>query len=192
VSRLDLLVGPNGAGKSTVYERVIAPDRPGLPFVNADRIAAQRFPGEELERAYEAAHIAEAARAALIDARLDFCAETVFSHESKVDLVHMAIGAGYQVELHVVMIPLRLSGPRVSARVAAGGHDVPPEKLAARFERLWPLVARAVPLCHRAVAYDNVGANGPIEVASFRHAVPDYPPRWPAWTPEPLLALAPT
>ena len=58
MSRLDLLVGPNGAGKTTFFERIIAPDRPGLPFVNADRIAAARFPGEEVERAYDAARIA--------------------------------------------------------------------------------------------------------------------------------------
>jgi predicted ABC-type ATPase len=51
VSRFDLTVGPNGAGKTTLYERVIAPDRPGLPFVNADRIASDRFPGQELEQA---------------------------------------------------------------------------------------------------------------------------------------------
>jgi arabinosyltransferase C len=43
VSFLDLIVGPNGAGKSTLFERVIEPARPGLPFVNADRIAADRF-----------------------------------------------------------------------------------------------------------------------------------------------------
>jgi predicted ABC-type ATPase len=39
VSRLDLIAEPNGAGKTTLYERAIAPDRPGLPFVNPDRIA---------------------------------------------------------------------------------------------------------------------------------------------------------
>jgi hypothetical protein len=54
---------------------VIAPDRPGLPFVNADRIASVRFPGQELEQAYAAAEIAAAARDALVDARLDFGAD---------------------------------------------------------------------------------------------------------------------
>lgn len=83
MSRLDLIVGPDGAGKTTLFERVTAPDRPGLPFVNADRIAADRWPGEERERSYEAAQVAAAARHALIDARLDFCAETVVSHPSK-------------------------------------------------------------------------------------------------------------
>ena len=187
MSRLDLIAGPNGAGKTTLYERVVAPVRPGLPFVNADRIARDRFPGRELEQAYEAAAIAEATRVALIEARLDFCAETVFSHGSKIDLVTTAAAAGYDVVLHVVMIPLVLSGPRVTARVSAGGHDVPIDKLAARYERLWPNVATAMPLCHRSVFYDNANDRGPFEVASFRFGVADYPPRWPRWAPAPLL-----
>ena len=189
MSRLDLIVGPNGAGKTTLYERVIAPGRPGLPFVNADRIARDRFPGQELERAYEAARIADVARVALIDARLDFCAETVFSHESKLDLITAAVGAGYDVVLHVVMIPLVLSGPRVVARVAAGGHDVPAERLASRYRRLWPHVVAAVLICSRTVFYDNAIDVGPFEVASYRFGLADYQPRWPQWSPEPLLNL---
>ncbi len=189
MSRLDLVVGPNGAGKTTLYQRLIAPDRPGLPFVNADRIAHDRFPGEELEQAYAASEIAARTREALIDARLDFCSETVFSHESKVDLVATATAAGYDVVLHVVMIPLGLSGPRVAMRVAAGGHDVPTEKLAARYARMWPLVVAALPDCYLAVFYDNASDNGPIEVAAFRFGVADYEPRWPAWTPASLLEL---
>lgn len=190
MSRLDLIVGPNGAGKTTFYERVIAPDRPGLPFVDADRIAADRFPGREAEEAYGAAEIATRARDALLAARLDFCTETVFSHESKVDLVVRATAAGYDVVLHVMMIPLALSGPRVAARVASGGHAVPADKLASRYARLWPLVAEAAPLCPRSAFYDNSRDDGPVEVAAFRHGVADYPPRWPTWAPDPLRALS--
>jgi predicted ABC-type ATPase len=188
LSRLDLIAGPNGAGKTTLYERAIRPARPGLPFVNADRIAQDRFPGEELVRSHEAAQIAARARTALIEARLDFCTETVFSHESKVDLVISATAAGYDVVLHVVMIPLALSGPRVAARTAAGGHDVPADKLAARYERLWPLIMRAMPHCYRTVLWDNATDDGPFEVGSFRHGVADYPPRWPVWAPHSLRA----
>lgn len=189
MSRLDLIVGPNGAGQTTLYERVIAPGRPGLPFVNADRIAADRFGDEAEARSYEAAEIAEAARDALIAARLDFCSETVFSHSSKVDLVAGAVEAGYEIVLHVVMIPLELSGPRVAVRVAAGGHSVPQGKLAARYRRLWPNVAAAVPLCRRAMFWDNSSQDGPFEVAAFRLGVADFPPRWPDWTPEELRLL---
>lgn len=184
MSRLDLIVGPNGAGRTTFYERVIAPDRPGLPFVNADVIAAHRFGTMAEERSYEAAGIAAATRVALIEARLDFCTETVFSHASKLELVESAVEADYDVVLHVVMIPLELSGPRVDVRIAAGGHSVPPSKLASRYERLWPNVASAVPSCHRAVFWDNSSDHGPFEVASYRQGVPDYPSRWPSWTPK--------
>jgi predicted ABC-type ATPase len=189
VSRLDVIAGPNGAGKTTLFERVIRPPRPGLPFVNADRIARERFPGEELERSHEAARIAAEARRAMIEARLDFCAETVFSHESKVDLVAAATEAGYDVVLHVVLIPLSLSAPRVAKRVAAGGHDVPVDKLASRYGRIWPLIAAAVPSCYRVIFWDNAADDGPFEVASYRYGVADYSPRWPVWAPEPLLDL---
>lgn len=188
MSRLDLIVGPNGAGKTTFYERLIAPRRPGLPFVNADRIAAERFGDEAEARSYEAAEIADRVRMALIDARLDFCAETVFSHASKLALIDRASAAGYDVALHVVMIPLPLSGPRVAARVEAGGHSVPAEKLAARFDRLWRIVAAAVPKCSHARFWDNAHDDGPIEVASYRYGLADYPPRWPTWTPDPIAA----
>jgi predicted ABC-type ATPase len=189
VSRLDVIAGPNGAGKTTLYQRVIRPDRPGLPFVNADLIARDRLPGNELAGAYEAATIAARARQALIDARLDFCTETVFSHTSKLDLVTAASAAGFDVVLHVVMIPLHLSSRRVTARVAAGGHDVPADKLPSRYHRLWPLVAAAACHCYRTVFWDNAPDDGPFEVASYRYATADYPPRWPTWTPRPLLEL---
>ncbi len=189
MSRLDLIAGPNGAGKTTLYEQVIAPERPGLPFVNADRIAADRFPGKEVESAYAASEIAARAREALIAARLDFCTETVFSHESKVALVRDATDAGYDVVLHVVLIPLELSSARISTRVASGGHDVPAEKLATRYERLWGHIVTAVPFCHRAVFYDNSRDDGPSEIAALRNGIADYTPRWPTWAPAPLLAL---
>ncbi len=85
-------------------------------------------------------------------------------------------------------IPLRLSGPRVAAWAAAGGHDVPADRLAPRYERLWSYIASAVPLCHRAVFYDNSSDDGPVEVAAYRYGVPDYPPRWPEWTADALFA----
>ena len=189
MSFLDLIVGPNGAGKSTLFERVIEPARPGLPFVNADRIAADRFGADAEQRSYEAAEIAARTRDALIEARIDFCAETVFSHTSKVDLVTAASAAGYHVTVHVVMIPLELSGERVQARVAAGGHSVPADRLAARFERLWANVALIVPTSDQTIFWNNAGDEGPIEIATFRRGLADVPPAWPAWCPPVIAAL---
>ena len=96
---------------------------------------------------------------------------------------------GYDVVLQVVMIPLVLSAPRVAARVAAGGHDVPTDKLGMRYARLWPHVVTALPHCHQAIFYDNSRDDGPLEVAAYRCAIPDYGPRWPRWTPDALLAI---
>lgn len=189
MSRLDLIVGPNGAGKTTLFARAIEPGRPGLPFVNADRIAAARFGPEAEPRSYEAARIAADTRNSLIEARLDFCTETVFSHSSKLDLVEAASAAGYDIVLHVVMIPLELCLPRVEARMAAGGHSVPAEKLEGRFRRLWPNVAAAVIICRRSIFWDNAGDGGPIEVGSFRRGVADHPPRWPDWAPDEISSL---
>ncbi len=87
------------------------------------------------------------------------------------------------------MIPLELSGPRVTARVAAGGQAVPADKLAARYERLWPNVAAAVPHCHSVVFWDNSRDDGPVQVATYRYGVADHPPVWPSWAPEPLVSL---
>lgn len=66
---------------------------------------------------------------------------------------------------------------------------MPAAKLASRYTRLWPRVATVVPHCHRAVFYDNSTDDGPSDVASYRNGLVDYLPRWPDWTPEPLLAL---
>src|SRR3546814_11594896 len=105
------------------------------------------------------------------------------------ELVTDAVAASYDVVLHVVMIPVELSGRRVAARVAAGGHDVPTEKLASRYERLWPLVVAAVPHCHRAVLYDNYADDGPTAVASYRSGLHDHTSTRTRWTPPQLLAL---
>ena len=186
MSRLHLLAGPNGAGKTTLYERVIFPGRPGLPFVDADDIAVARFGDEAARMRYAAVEIAADTRAALIDAQLDFCTETVFSHPSKVALIDTAVAAGYDVVLHVVMVPVELSARRVAARVAAGGHDLPAGKIAEHYERIWPNVVAALGRCRRSVFYDNSGDAGPIEVAAFRTGLTDYPPMWPDWTPDRL------
>lgn len=60
MSRLDLVVGPDGAGKSTYVQFTLAPRRPGVPFVNADVLAAQHWPDpdEALRHAGEASQLA--------------------------------------------------------------------------------------------------------------------------------------
>ena len=183
------MVGPNGAGKSTFVERVLS--QTGLPFVNADLIAAERFGAEAMVRSREAAVLAEAERDRLIRARASFIAETVASHRSKVELVEHAEAAGYMVVVHVVLIPEPLAVPRVAARVAAGGHDVPADRVVARYRRLWGHVAAMVAVADDARFYDNSRAATPFRrVARFESGRQVGSVVWPDWTPQVLTALS--
>ncbi|MCW2747514.1 MAG: hypothetical protein JWP10_656, partial [Nocardioidaceae bacterium] len=160
--RLDLVVGPNGAGKTTFVRKILLPALPpGTAFVNADEIAAKRWPDDPEGKSYEAARVAAETRQALIVATRPFIAETVFSHPSKLDLISEAHEAGYFVALHVVLVPEELAVRRVAYRVAAGGHAVPTEKVRQRYQRLWPLVAQAMEACDTATTYDNSAHVGP-------------------------------
>ena len=189
--RPDLVVGPNGAGKSTFVRLTLTPALPRSSFVNADVIAQQRWPGDAEAHSYEAARIAGATRAALMARREPLIAETVFSHPSKLDLLREAGAAGYYTAVHVVMVPEELAVARVAARVAAGGHSVPEDKIRGRFRRLWALVADAIELADTATVYDNSQRKRPRAVAVFSHGFVVGNPLWPAGAPDALSARWP-
>ncbi|OJZ74678.1 ATPase [Mycobacterium paraffinicum] len=188
MNRLDLVVGSNGAGKSTFIELTLAPLLPGSAVVNADEIAKHRWPEAPAKHSYEAARIAAQTRAQLIELGESFIAETVFSHPSKLELIDTAQAAGYTVILHAVLIPEDLAVQRVRHRVAAGGHDVPEDKIRERYRRLWGLVAAAALRADAATFYDNSAARGPRIVAQLSGGFMVGSPTWPTWTPTALTA----
>lgn len=183
---LHLVVGPNGAGKTTFFERVLGPAT-RLPFVNADLIALQQWPADAAAHAYEAAELAADRRRVLIEQRRSFATETVFSHPSKVELLHEARRAGFRIYLHVILVPEELAVQRVGVRVETGGHHVPNEKIRGRFSRLWQLVRRAIPLAHEVEIRDNSRAATPFHlVARYQDGELVGPADWPPWTPAAL------
>lgn len=187
---LHLLAGPNGAGKSTLAERVLIPVL-GLEFVNADVLAAARWPGDEAAHAYDASRLAARRREQLLAARRSFVTETVFSHASKVELVRAAVARGYLVHLHVVLVPVELSVARVADRVRRGGHAVPEDKIRQRHDRLWELVGEAAKEADRVTFYDNSSASRPFrEVARLDRGRLVGTAAWPTWTAPALVALA--
>jgi predicted ABC-type ATPase len=186
---LHVLAGPNGAGKSTLVARVVQPTS-GLPFINADEIAKLRWPGAEEQHAYDASQAAAQARDEALAAGESFITETVFSHPSKVDLITQAIGAGYDVRLHVIVVREDTAVERVAHRVAYGGHTVPEDKIRERYRRLWSLVVAAVPLVERATFYNNASSRHAFDiVATFVRGRPVGVPAWPLWAPPELIAL---
>jgi predicted ABC-type ATPase len=149
------------AGKSTLVRLVIVPAWPSATIVNADEIAALRWPDDPSAHAYDAARIAAGNRIRLIELGRPLIAETVFSHLSNLDLVRQACQTGSAVALHVLMVPEDLSVARVAYRAATGGHDVPVEKIRQGHRRLWSIVAAAVPLTDSATFWDNSCQVGP-------------------------------
>lgn len=183
---LHVLAGPNGSGKTTLARRVIVPAT-HLPFVNADEIAAQRWPGAELEHAYDASEAAAEQRRRQLDDRMSFITETVFSHRSKVELVQAAQEVGCLVSLHVMVIPEELAVQRVAHPVAAGGHVVPEFKIRERYRRLWPLIAQARQIADLTYVYDNSTASHPFRLmATYESGTVLGRPTWPLWAPREL------
>jgi len=177
-----LIVGINGAGKTTLYEEFLR-EKLAAEYVNADAIARERFGEHAAEHAYDAAELAAERRRALIQERRSFVAESVFSHRSKLDLIQDLRAAGYRINLLYVHVPLPLARRRVATRVAVGGHDVPAEKIRARYPRLIANLLATIPLVDRAYLYDNSSAERlHRHVMTFAEGrlvrlAPD-PPRW--------------
>ena len=156
-----LLAGPNGAGKSTLYRALVANGTIGhkLEFVNADLYERDHLQHiADPQQRSEAARIwADRRRAELLDAKVGFVSETVFSHASKLSLISQAQSLGFQVALYVVSVddPKRLLA-RVSQRVAEGGHPVPPDRILQRYPRTMANLRTAVRLADLAFVFDAV------------------------------------
>ena len=154
-----LLAGPNGAGKSTLYRALVVSGviEGDVEFVNADlyeRKHLQHVP--DLQKRSEAARKwADARRETLLDAKVGFVSETVFSHESKLRLISRAQSLGFQVVLYVVSLddPQRLLA-RVNQRVQEGGHNVPASRILERYPRTMANLGQAVRLADLAFIYD--------------------------------------
>ena len=174
-----LLAGPNGAGKSSLYRAAAAE---GLipadaEFVNADLHEAAHLQhiADLQARSEQARRWADGRRADLLRRGQSFVSETVFSHESKLTLIKEAQQNGFAVVLLVVCLddPQRLLA-RVRQRVQEGGHDVPAERILARYPRTLKNLTLAVRCADLVMLYDSGndsgsdGVNIPMRVAICR------------------------
>lgn len=78
------------------------------------------------------------------------------SHPSKLDFIKEAKEHGFRIYLYFVA----LSDPemnigRVETRVQQGGHNVPAEKIAERYDRTMNLLLDAILLSDKAFIFDN-------------------------------------
>jgi predicted ABC-type ATPase len=187
---LTVVAGPNGSGKSTLIEHLI---RQGVDFgeyINADNIVkAHGLTGDEGARAGQ--KLADEARDRCLKTGIDFSFETVMSHPSKVEFMLRAKRIGFEVTLYFVATddPL-LNVERVRARVEMGGHDVPQDRIVARYKRTIALLPQALTACDNAILFDNSanaasGENGLRPVLQARHVAGflslEFRPPVPEW-----------
>ena len=173
------LAGSNGAGKTTFYHAHLQPS--GLRLINADILAREL--GAE---AYAAAKMAGVLRRCLVEQRESFVFETVFSDPvgDKLAFLKEAMRTGYQVALCFIGIASpKTSDQRVAMRVSQGGHDVPLEKLVARFPRTLANLKAAIPVLPQVIIFDNDDLNYPFKrVAVFENGKATFlakpPPLW--------------
>lgn len=100
--------------------------------------------------------IARFLRQALLDARKRFSFETVFSHESNLDIMKQAVKEGYKVYLYFVSTESpEINKFRVALRVKQKGHPVPPERIEKRYYRASELLYDAAEIAYQAFFFDN-------------------------------------
>lgn len=161
---LIFLAGPNGAGKSTFFKEYLA--NLSLPYVDADLFA------RELRDTNPSASSEEV--------------DTVFSdpHGAKLMFLERARRYGYSVFLIFIGLEsVELSVGRVKHRVDTGGHDVPDDKLYARFPRTLANLRAAIPIADEVFLFDNSSSDQPyrlIAVYNQGALVTHYPPL-PGW-----------
>lgn len=88
----------------------------------------------------------------------------------KVTFLRDAVAAGYGVVLyHIGISAAQVSVERVAMRVSQGGHDVPAEKLAARFPRILANPRAAIKEPPLVLVFDNDDLSRPFRrVAEFQ------------------------
>jgi predicted ABC-type ATPase len=130
--------------------------------VNQLRFTAGRLHfAPDTVNAYLASVASDFIRHALLAATVSFTFETVMSSPDKVDFLAKAQAAGCRTYLYFVATenPV-INESRIEARVATGGHDVPRQKIAERYQRSLALLPAAMRASNRAYIFDNSGAEG--------------------------------
>jgi predicted ABC-type ATPase len=148
----------NGAGKSSVLGAAIRAARG--EYYNADeaaRLLTEAHP--HLTQADANAKAWTLGRDGLeraIAERGSFAFETTLGGRTIVRLLEQALDAGLRVEMRYVGLdsPERHIA-RVQLRVAAGGHDIPSDKIRERFETSRANLVRLVPRLTRLEVFDN-------------------------------------
>jgi predicted ABC-type ATPase len=150
-----VIAGPNSSGKSTLIRYLLDVGVDLGIHINPDDIA-RTFDLPEPQRTAQAQSIADFRRDICLQRLESFSFETVMSHPSKVEVMIRAHDAGYEVALYFIATSdPEINVRRVEDRVSMGGHDVPHERIRARYWRALALLSHAALVAGRTVVFDN-------------------------------------
>jgi predicted ABC-type ATPase len=168
-----LIAGPNGAGKTTVTRslpdstllkqlRSLNPDEVSKEWLwKRHQLTFRTAPADLLASTFiEAADFVFAAAKTALQANEAICLETVLSTDKYRSLVELTLNLnGYFGLIYVAVASPEISARRIAGRVRAGGHDVPSEKLAARWQRSLAQLPWFMQHASVAAVYDNSNEN---------------------------------
>ncbi len=130
-----IIAGPNGAGKTT-FAREFLPHEARCPvFINADLIAAGLAPFAPETAAIQAGRLMLEQLDHAFLKRKSFALETTLSGRTYLNAIKRWRAAGYRVTLiFLKLASVEEAAARVRQRVLQGGHDIPSEVIARRFD----------------------------------------------------------
>jgi predicted ABC-type ATPase len=155
-----LFGGSNGAGKTTFARAYLPNENPDARFLNADEIARGLSPFSPQTVALKAGRLMLEEVRGCIEARQSFGLESTLSGKTYIGLLAKARLAGYEIELHYLLLPnAALAVRRVRQRVRKGGHSVPEVDIRRRYQRsIDHLQSDYLPLADRWSIWDNEAA----------------------------------
>jgi predicted ABC-type ATPase len=158
--RAIILAGPNGAGKTTFAKEFLPNEAECVQFVNADLIAAglSPFAPDTAEIAAGRSMIRRIEE--LVAESSDFAVEITLSGVWLLKHIHKWKSLGYEIYLYYLSLDSAdLALERIAARVAKGGHNIPPEVVRRRFRKGLVLLDQAYkPIVDKWMVYDNSGS----------------------------------
>lgn len=111
--------------------------------------------------------IARFLRSEMLRRKRRFSFETVFSHDSNLDIMREAMEQGYKVYLYFVSTEMpEINQYRVSLRVKKGGHNVPEDKIESRYFRSMGLLNEAIKLSYQVFCFDNSRDGAPFRLTA--------------------------
>ena len=130
-----IIAGPNGAGKTTFALTYLRTEAHGLPFLNADMIAAGLAPLGSRHSDVQAGRLMLAEIDRLAADGRSFAFETTLSGRGYLRRIDRWRDEGYRVTLLFLSLPSPEDAvERVRRRVEQGGHHIPEDVIRRRFD----------------------------------------------------------